>query len=66
MASLYKRDGSKFWWVKYQDGSRIVRKTTKFRHDVVAETRKAQIEMHEFTVRELSHARANDRARWEA
>lgn len=66
MASLYKREGSIYWWVKYQDGARIVRKTTKYRHDVIADTRKAQIEMHELTVRELSHARADERARWEA
>lgn len=66
MASLYKREGSTYWWIKYQDGARIVRKTTKYRHDVIADTRRAQIEMHEHTVRELSHARADDRARWEA
>jgi integrase len=43
MACLYKRDGSKFWWVEYLDVSGKRRqKSTKLRHDVTSESRKAQ------------------------
>jgi len=43
MANLFKRERSKFWWVKFKDrdGS-IHRESTGMRHAVPAETRKAQ------------------------
>jgi len=53
MAYLYKRKDSKFWWVEYVDltGARR-QESTKLRHDVTAETRKAHELRRELAMRE--------------
>ena len=54
MAKLFKRPGSPFWWVRWAHHGVERRKSTGFRHDLPADTRKARaqcarIEVAQFT-----------------
>lgn len=42
MATLFKRPRSPYWWVQYAERGINQRKSTGFRHDIPAETRKAR------------------------
>src|SRR6266480_668969 len=54
MASLYRRRRSPFWWIKYKDeAGRIRQESTGFRHGIPSETRKAQFEKNQRSIREL-------------
>lgn len=65
MANLYKRGGSKFWWVKFKgrDGS-IHRESTGMRYAIPAETRKAQ-EIRANKALEEFKAAPSDGAQWD-
>jgi site-specific recombinase XerD len=56
MASLYKRAGSPYWWIQHNDGTG--KQSTKFRHDLAAETRKAKAMKAEWDLRETTDAPA--------
>lgn len=54
MASLYKRDRSPFWWIKYRnDLNEVQQESTGFRHGIPSETRKAQVARNEKSLLEL-------------
>lgn len=58
MASLYKRASSPFWWVKWRDGGKIVRQSTKCRVGVGADLISARKLRAELSVREQSSTTA--------
>src|SRR6266542_885724 len=65
MACLYKRKGSRFWWVEYVDAVGARRQeSTKMHYDVAAEARKAWELRKELAVREKSPIDPSER--WEA
>ena len=66
MASLYKRPGSGFWWIKFTgpDGRRISQ-STGLRLDTTKDTRKAQALAHERTAKELRRAGQAVTGRWD-
>lgn len=67
MASLYRRTGSKFWWVKYRDPltGRREQKSTGFRYGIESETRKARQRRDELTMAEgLSNTELHPWREW--
>lgn len=67
MASLYKRPGSGYWWLKSKNQKgEIDRSSTKLRIDSPCETRKAQALMHERTAQELRHAQSLEVGPWDS
>lgn len=69
MASLYKRPGTVFWWIKFRDPTtrKVVRESTLFRHGIGSETRKARELEAQRTLAERSSASAGKRgafAQW--
>lgn len=53
MASLYKRNGSPYWWIKYQVNAVVRRESTGLRFDDHAQTRSAHELKAEKTLAEL-------------
>jgi integrase len=65
MASLYKRPRSPFWWISCIDTSgKRVQKSTKFRHAVTADTRRARELCREVSASERDGSDASEV--WEA
>jgi integrase len=61
MACLYKRSGSRFWWVEYVDATGHRRQeSTKLRYDVTMESRRARELCKELAVREKSKLEFNE------
>jgi integrase len=67
MASIYKRPGSKFWWVKYRDHvtGEIKRQSTKFRIGIGTATRAANEMCANLTAKENQSTFAGAHERWE-
>src|SRR5437870_711098 len=54
MASLYKRKGSPFWWIKFKNpAGEVKQQSTGFRHGIPSEYRKAQLLRNQRSLREL-------------
>src|SRR5438874_950885 len=67
MASLYKRRGSPFWWVKFKTDSGAIRQeSTGFRYGIPSETRKAQLLKNERSIKELDISKHSVNETWEA
>jgi site-specific recombinase XerD len=67
MASIYQRDGSGFYWVKYRDPltDTVKRKSTGIRIDQPDGRRMAKRAANEYTQRELSAPKTKESERWE-
>jgi integrase len=62
MASLYKRDRSPFWWIKFRDASgKICFKSTGYRVGIASETAKARQMRARKTQEEADTARVSDK-----
>ncbi len=67
MASLYKRDRSPFWYIKYKDASgKTIQESTGYRHAVPAQTKKARIHMREKQLLELKREKGSEHGAWRA
>ncbi|MBI5385950.1 MAG: site-specific integrase [Verrucomicrobia bacterium] len=66
MASLFRRKGNPFWWLYHRKGKKWFQRSTKFRHDVSADTRKARELCARHNLDELSEAARFTDSRWEA
>jgi integrase len=66
MASLFKRNRSPFWWVKYRDPftGKIVRESTGFKFSIGPESRRAKEVEAERTLAERATARATSNEAW--
>lgn len=61
MASLYKDRKSPFWYIKFKDASGTWRsESTKYRHGIATETRKAQEKRAERTLEEARRGKRRD------
>jgi integrase len=57
MASLYKRDRSRFWWIEYIDATGQRRQeSTKLRRDIASESKKARALRDELSARETEQS----------
>ncbi|MHB9008920.1 MAG: tyrosine-type recombinase/integrase [Limisphaerales bacterium] len=65
MASLVKRNGSPYWFIQYRQGNRWNKRSTRLKHSVSVDTRKAREECAHQTLKELAAGRVNDESRWE-
>jgi integrase len=66
MASLYERNGSPYFWLKFRDGHGEVQQiSTKCRTDRTAEVRRARQMEAEKTLEELKHAPLRSRDGWD-
>jgi integrase len=67
MASLYKRPGSPFWWVRYRDPKtgKIKRESTGERHGTVLAHRRAKLVESNRTAAENASPPAGADSRWE-
>jgi integrase len=66
MASLFRKPDSQFWWIKFRDpaSGEIVRQSTKLRHGINAETRRAREMEAQRTLAETQAPRSKQRDRW--
>jgi integrase len=66
MASLYMRDRSPFWWIKFHDPvtAKVRRCSTGFRHGYIRDRQKAELLCAERTLAEKRFAGFVDRERW--
>lgn len=65
MAKLFKRHGSKNWWVEYHRRGKRCQKSTGLSYEVSADTRKAHELCAKLTLEELQHEGTADQSRWE-
>jgi integrase len=66
MASLYRRPGSKYWWIKYIDpNGRSVRKSTNLRHDAAEQSRQAEVYRSEWSHKEAARKPCANLEAWE-
>lgn len=67
MASLYKRDNSPYWWIKYKDaGGKPRQESTGYRYSVPAQTKKARILRNEKHLLELKREKGSEHGAWNA
>lgn len=66
MASLYKRSGSPFWWIKYKTATGIVRQSTGYRIGIGTETRAAEKLRAQRTLEESDVTHAKPSEAWDA
>lgn len=65
MASLFKRNGSPNWWISFRDKGKRKHRSTRFRYDIGADTRKAREECARLTYEEHKHAAISEDSRFE-
>lgn len=66
MASLFQRDRSPFWWIKFRDADgRTKRQSTRFKIGVGPETRRAEQLRAEKTLAESKLTAGSESERWE-
>lgn len=65
VARLFKRSGSAYWWLDFTEDGKRKQKSTGFRWDVSADTRKAQEQCAQATLQELREAEVKQESRWE-
>jgi integrase len=67
MASIYQRNGSPFWWIKYRDprSGKVTRESTGFKVGVGADTRRARNLSAEKTLAEARHVQSVEGEQWE-
>jgi site-specific recombinase XerD len=67
MASLYKRNNSPYWWIKYKDAAGKTRQhTTGLRHSVPDQTKKANLLVREKHLLELKREKGSEHGGWDA
>jgi hypothetical protein len=67
MASLYKRDNSPYWYIKYKDAAGKTRQeSTGYRHAIPTHTKKARILRNEKQLLELRREKGSEHGAWVA
>lgn len=67
MASLYKRDRSPYWWIKFKDAAgQTHQESTGFRYAIPAQTKKARILRNEKQLLELKREKGSEHGSWDA
>jgi site-specific recombinase XerD len=65
MASLYKRDNSPYWYIKYKDAAGKTRQeSTGYRHAIPTQTKKARILRNEKQLLELKREKGSEHGAW--
>ncbi|MEQ2005247.1 MAG: tyrosine-type recombinase/integrase [Limisphaerales bacterium] len=65
MASLFKRKGSRNWWISFRKRGKRWHRSLRYKHDVSADTRKAREECARQTLREMTESGQQAESRWE-